>query len=428
MKKILVSITAAALMASSAMASDKGVDLVTTGQAVVFYNTVATNASGANSQDLFGNAASDNTRANGGLQLNLDADLKNGFTLGSQINYLTTLGLEKNLVNGTMQSVNGTNTNGIVENNIADDIYLSKIFIAKKIANTTLKIGRQELPKSLSPFAYSEGWNVFKNTFDAVLAINSDIPDTTLVGAYVAKTNGDGFGNNMSSFNDLSVNNHPITGAGGAPINGAIYMLTVQNSSLPMTTITASYYDLAKIQVASNEGASIAWANVAIADKSLPMGLNFGIQGGSITPEASALKDTSAYGVKVGLTPMKNLTLGVAYTSVDDGSVQIRNAGGVKTPLYTQMIADQNAIAIDNDTFLLSASYNTGDYGSVILRGTSTTDNSDAKRDYTDIELLYKVKVGAVDLLAVYMTQAWSEKVATVDAQNIARVVARYHF
>ena len=70
-----------------------------------------------------------NTRGNFGIQLNLDADLKNGFTFGSQINYLGTLGLEKNLVGGVMQST-GADATGT--SSIADDIYLSKIFIAKQ--------------------------------------------------------------------------------------------------------------------------------------------------------------------------------------------------------------------------------------------------------------------------------------------------------
>ena len=416
MKKTLVSIAAVSLIVSSAMAADKGIDIVTTGQAVLYYNAAATNASSPNDQDLFGTGANDNTRANAGIQLNMDADLKNGFTFGSTLNYLGTLGLEKNVVTATMQNTAATQS----------DIYLSQLFIAKKIANTTFKLGRQELPQSLSPFAYSEGWNVFTNTFDAMLVINSDIPDTTLVGAYVSKTNGNGFGNDMSTFNDLSVNNNAITGVPGASVDGTAYMLTAQNKSIPMTTVTASYYDVA--QVGGGEGASILWGDVAVADKSLPMGLKLGVQGGQIAPEASGSNDTDAFGVKVGIAPIENLTLCAAYTSVNDGDVQVRNTGGVKTPLYTQLVGNQASIALDNNTYMLKAAYNTGDYGTVILQGTQTSDESIADRDLTNIELVYKVQAGGVDFLAAYINQAWSEKVATVDAQDIVRVVARYNF
>lgn len=141
MRKIVkTSIVAASLIATTAMAADKGIDITTTGQAVVYYQTLANNGAGA--PDLFDQATA---KANVGLQLNLDADLKNNFTFGSQINYLGTLGLEKNLVSGTMQNVGGATTS----NDIADDIYLSQLYVAKKMGNTTLKLGRQELPKSL---------------------------------------------------------------------------------------------------------------------------------------------------------------------------------------------------------------------------------------------------------------------------------------
>jgi len=433
MKKIILSAAVAAMaLSTSAFAADKGIDIVTTGQAAVYYNTAA-----KGSQDLFGSngisgePGADNTRANVGIQLNLDADLKNGFTFGSQITYLGTLGLEKNLVNGTMQNANGDH----VEKNIADDVYLSKIFIAKQIANTTVKLGRQELPKSLSPFAYSEGWNIFKNTFDAAVVINTDIPDTTLVGAYVAGGNHNGYGANMSDFGNLSVNNDAITGTGGLAIEDTAYMLTVQNKSLPMTTVTASYYDVNKVGGDNGNTATIMWGDVAIASKDLPMGLKFGVQGGQIAPDltpatAAAIgeKDTTAFGLRVGLAPVDGLNLCLAYTSVDDGTVHVQNTGGIKTPLYSQMIGNQGAIKTDNNTMFAKAAYNTGDYGTVILQGTQSDDKSTVDKDFTDIELVYKVQAASVDFLAAYVYQSWDAAAGADDSQDIVRVVARYNF
>ena len=427
MKKTLVSIAAASLIVSSAMAADKGIDIVTTGQAVVYYETKASNATGAD--DLF----DQNTAgANFGIQLNLDADLKNGFTFGSQLSYLGTAGLEKNLVSNTRQSTTAVGT----MDTIADEVALTKIFIAKKVGNTTVKVGRQALPMSLSPLAYSEGWNVFQNTFEAALVVNSDIPDTLVVGAYVGQSNGVS-GANFATFNDLRV---ATDDSGTVGVDGTAYMLTVQNTSIPMTTVTGSYYSLAKIAT-TLEGADALWADVAIADKSLPMGLKIGLQAGSIMPESSALADTTAFGIKVGLAPVENLTLCAAYTSVDGDDAKpqaaIKNTGtGVKTPLFTQMIYNQDAIALDANTFMLKASYNTGDYGTVIAQGTSTTAGSSnlmnrggVDTDYTDLELVYKVKVSGMDLMAAYINRDWSEKnTQDADQENAVRIVARYAF
>ena len=408
---VKMSIVAASLIATSAMAADKGIDVVTTGQAVVYYQTLANNGAGA--PDLFDQATA---RANAGVQLNLDADLKNGFSFGSQINYLGTLGLEKNVVSGTMQNTNGN----ITENNIADDIYLSQIYVAKKIGNTNVKLGRQELPQSLSPFAYSEDWNVFKNSFDAVLAVNSDIPNTTLVGAYVAKGNYNNVGSNMSSYGDIS------TTAG--TVSDTAYMVTAQNKSIPMATVTATYYAVSN--VAGSVDADILWGDVAIAGKDLPMGLNFGIQGGQIAPDLTGAKDTNALGLQAGIKPISALTLTAAYTTVDDGTVGVKNTGGIKTPLYTQMILNQTSLYSDNDTYMLKAAYSLGTAGTIIAQGTMTDDNRNIAipKDMTDLELVYKVKAGGVDFLAAYVNQSWDAAAGAADGQDLIRVVARYNF
>ena len=428
----MVSLAAASLIATTAMAADKGIDIVTTGQAVLYYQTAQNN--GKDAPDMFNDQASN---ANVGLQLNLDADLKNNFTFGSQLTYLGSAGLEKNLVKDTMQTTAGNLNLGDTTSQIA----LTQIFVAKKIGNTTVKIGRQELPKSLSPFAYSEGWNVFKNTFDAALVVNTDIPDTTLVGAYVSG----GTGMDLHTTGNLT----PTSSAANHTVSGAAYMLTVQNKSIPMTTLTASYYNVAKIDqnTTSNtslEGANAVWLDAAVAGKDLPMGLKFGLQGGTIMAESSGIADTVAFGVRAGMAPVEGLDLCLAFTSVDEDKnkpqIAIKNFGtGVKSPLYTQMIANQDAIAVAADTFTLKAAYNTGDYGTVSAQygyttaGDNNINNKDAangkKNDYQEFDLVYTVKAGGVDYLAAYVFQSFSEKTANdKDNNNIVRLWARYNF
>jgi len=409
MKKTIISLATASLIASSAMAADKGIDFTTTGQAVVYYQTA-----GQASAEMFDQKTSS---ANVGVQLNVGSNLGNGFTFGSQLTYLGTTGLEKNLVSNTRQVSAATNPAGSgldALNATTNQLMLSKIFVAKTVANTTVKLGRQELPKSLSPLAFTEGWNVVKNTFDAVLVINSDLPKTTLVGAYVGRSTG----HDLSSVNNLTVN-------GALEVNGAAYMLTAQNTALPMTTVTASYYALKDIDVAKS--ADAIWIDAKIADKSLPMGLKVALQGGMIMPELSALDDTTAFGIKASVAAAKNLKVCAAFSTVNDGTAKVVNTGtGVKTPLYTQMVANQGFISSDNNTYMLKGAYSLGDMGTVIAQGTYSTDNSDAELDSTDLELLYTTKVSGMNLLAAYVrTNKIDDKKA---ANNIVRVVARYAF
>ena len=129
-------------------------------------------------------------------------DVIGGFGFGAEVTGLSTLGLvNAGVVTGSMQSVGNADSfatfdasGNLINNQDADDAlsgaWVSQAYLTYGLGNTSFKVGRQELPKSLSPFAFSEGWNVFKNTFEAALIVNTDITDTTLVGAFVNRANG----------------------------------------------------------------------------------------------------------------------------------------------------------------------------------------------------------------------------------------------
>ena len=411
MKKLMVSLAAAPLLLSAVASAD--VDMKVGGQAVIYYETHQSGADDA--PDMLDQKAS---AANVGVQLNLGADLGNNFTFGSQLSYLGTLGLENNLVSGIKQGdINNQAAGG---GSTADDIMLSKLFIAKKIANTTLKLGRQELPKSLSPLAFTEGWNVFKNTFDAALAINTDIPKTTIVGAWVGNAGGimPTNGINKTVYGDMAT-----IGSDGA------YMLTAQTKIIPLTTATLTYYDATRT-------AHAFWADAKVGGKDLPLGLKFGAQYGMLMPEADNTDDTTAIGVKAGAT-LGPVYLQVAYSTVDDGTAAVKNLGtGIKTPLYTQMIYNQNAIAKDADTFVLKGVLGLGDYGKVIAQYGMTSageKNINGENDYNELDVIYKVKAGGVTYWASAMiinTDKEAGIIGAPGADNDAKVRlwGRYNF
>ena len=395
----ITNLSLAAVMAVGIMSgASADVDVKVGGQGVVYYQTMDLGGDA----DLFDHAG--NSRANAGLQLNLNADLGNDFGLGYQETFLGSLGLEKNLVGNTMQTA---------DKNTLNSHAMTKLYLTKKVSNTTLKLGRQELPKSLSPFAFSEGWNVFKNTFDAALVINSDIPDTTLVGAYVAKSNGTG-GNavgliNLGQFNDMK---------GGALPSGA-YMLTVANKSLKQVPITLSYYSLP--DVAGGEEGSAIWADVQV-DAGIPV--KFGLQGGQVAPENN-MNDTTAMGAKI-TGKAGPVSLKLAYSTVDDGTLSVQNVGtNVKTPLYTQMILNQAHISRDADTFLVKGVLPVGP-GKLIAQYGATTDNSNAGTDYNELDVIYKFKALGTTMLAAYVMS--DHDVEGQDPNNVIRLWTRYNF
>jgi len=376
------------------------------GQAVAYYQT--SDSFGETEFDLF---EQEQSLANVGIQLNAVGNLGAGFGAGFQLSGLGTLGLQESVVSKTMQMA-GDNLN---------DAAITKAYLTWGTESTTLKFGRQELPKSLSPFAWSEGWNVFKNTYEAALVVNSSIPDTTLVGAWVnkANTNGVFLGSNLNDFNK-------VNGSDG------IFMLTAQNKSIDGLTLTGSYYMATEMLGEKDNGAedlSIVWGAAEYSNEMLTAA----VQGGSVMSDAF-VNDTTAFGAKVaGNVGM--FSAQVAFSSVDEGDTGVFNVGGVKTPLYTQMILNQAFIAADADTVVVKGSVKALG-GAFIAQYGMTTENAgkymdengvaSQDTDYNELDLIYKTKIGEnLTVLAAYVNQ---DVEAHDDANNVLRFWARYNF
>ena len=438
MKKIILSAAVAAMaFSTSAVAADKGIDIDVTGQAVLYYETHTDN--GAADRGQFDQAES---VAGAGVQLNLNSDLGNNFTFGSQVTYIGSLGLAKTTVAARKQIAGDESDN-------TNQLALTKIFIAKKIGNTTVKAGRQELPKSLSPLAFSEGWSMYKNTFDAIVAVNTDLPQTTLVGAYVSAGTTHA---NVRQVQDLGAR----TNVGTATITGAAYMATAQTKLIPMTTLTASFYSLQEVGAAlvgagNEQGVSAIWVDAQIAPKDAPLGLKVGLQGGQISPEDSTtFDDTNAFGAKVS-GKAGAISFKAIYTSVDGNDqkagVSVANVGtGTKSPLYSQMMYNQRAIDYDNDTVVLGVGYDAGSIGKFAANygmtsvGKNNIQNLNANgtrdQDYNELDLVYKTKYAGVQYFAIAAIRDWDNDLAmntTIGNANgtkdtILRFWARYNF
>lgn len=404
------------------------------GEGVLYFQTL--DSYGA--KDLFSQEAS---LANAGIQLKAVGSFNYGLTVGVQVTGLGTLGLQNEVVSNIMQSADGNLNGGAV----------TQLYGQWSNGANTLVVGRQELPKALSPFAWSEDWNVFKNTYEAGVYINTMVPSTVLVGAWVSGANQNGVGAWDANGNWFTHGLH--SGASNLndfnKVNGSdgIFMLTAQNKSIANLTLTGSFYYGANLvdnmmnkvaeldgqpyPVGTGDATTIVWGEAAYAKEAFP--ISFAVHGGQISV-GNDLEDTTAYGAKLeGKFGMFGLK--AAYSSVDEGFTGVFNVGGVKTPLYTQMIFNQAFIASNADTFLVSA---TADAlgGKFIAEYSATTMNDrviDQEAglvgdvDYAEFDFIYKTKVwnDSTTLFAAYI---WQDHDAYEDANNAIRVWARYNF
>jgi hypothetical protein len=281
------------------------------------------------------------------------------------------------------------------------------------MGNTSLKLGRQTLPKGLSPFAFSEGWQMFKNTFDAALVVNSDIPDTTLVYAYVTKAN-----RSIGGYADRFAFTEIGAYAGVNAVDN-VHMLTAQNKSIDGLTLTGSYYLAPSMTVLGDTNVLWGDAKFKISDYTVAL------QGGQIDPDN--VSSTSAFGAKIGGN-FGMFTAAIAYSSVGDGTVGISNLGtGVKSPLYTQMLLNnvgQYHAAPNSDFLKVSGTVKA--LGGKFILGYGDGTNDTTNVDYTEVDVMFKTKL--TENITGFAAYGYTDISTAVDSSNFVRLWARYSF
>ncbi len=413
------------------------------GQTVLYYQTREVGNAIANFELFDGDVSA----ANAGLKLGVVGSnlADTGIGFGVEIVALGSLGLEKDgdaataaeiaaaaaagfaytggivndFVDATMQTTDVGDLNGGA---------LTQAYLTYTAGNTTAKVGRMYLPKNLSPFAFSEKWNVFSNSFEAAVLVNTDIADTTLVGAYVTRANGI---NNLGAWGDVAGND-----------DGA-FMLTAVNKSVAGLTLTGTVYFLPEFT--PTDDAIVLWGDAKFSTKVAGNTINVAAQGGTL--DIGLADATIAYGVKAGgnfaIPAFGNVALCAAYSGVDlqtAGNLAVRNVGTFnKTPLYTQMVANQGQIsgAVSGgtaDTVMIkgSATYDLPAIGSTTLSvgyGMTTRENIGGFdiNDYNELDVIAKTKIGNATVLAAYVATEVDDGNGATDA-DIVRVWAKWNF
>lgn len=371
-----------------------------------------------------------NSMAEVRLSVGATADLMQNLSAGVKVSALTTLGLENNLVGAVPTAKFDAAGNNVGAAQLDDQSWVQELYMAYTAGKTTAKVGRMELD---TPLAFTEKWNVAENTFEAIVLLNQDLPNTTLVGAWVGKHNGSGLANTdadnataMVPSNTVIVHGGEFStfGTDGAYAAGAI------NKSLPGITMQGWYYNVVQI-------ADAYWlqADAKLMDNMIDVGAQFA----NMDPKASGTKDTSIYAVKAALN-IANSNFYAAYSSAGNGenNTNFSNvATGDKSMIYTALgsvyfdgehttKSDTDAWKIGASTKMvpgvtLSASYGEAEAGD---NGTNR-----AKADYNAWDLIANTNVGPLALTAIY-TEYEKENAAgvkTIDTDSF-RVIASLKF
>jgi hypothetical protein len=368
------------------------VDFNVSGEGVAYYQT------NNDSSEFF---SQESSKGNLGLQVDVEAAVDNGFVLGYQGTFLGTVGLDQSIISNARQYARENNLNGYAT---------TKMYLWKRLGKTALKLGRQELSQDISPLAFSEDWNVFKNTFDALVVKNEDLKDTTVIAAYINKGNGH---NNLNSFSDLS--------SEAQVVDAGAYMLTVVNNSLKDMPITGTYYFLKDLN--QQDGVSAFWVDV----KSKQTELDLAFQIAYIDP-SHELSKTTLLGAKVSRS-YDDFGFSLAYSSVSSGGLSFQNMGTEgDVAFYTQMVNNQDHIALDAQTVVLKTLTKLP-VGTLTLQYGLTKDTSSIKNDFSELDVVYKFDLLSSKMFVGYIRQETKlNSFDGEDSRDNIRVWSRYTF
>ena len=395
MNKLSLSLVAIAMLSTAAVADISSKNFG--GEAKLFYGT-----NDANDGDFFNKGQS---YGNAAVHLGGTANVGSCATC-TTLNYgltgVTTMGLENTLVHDTW-----------INHTLDDAIWIDTLNLAfhplDGISNTTLVLGRQALD---TPMVFTEKWNVAQNTYDAAVAVNNDIVDTTLVGAWVGRSNNAGSAtsrtvNATDGFSDNSFDSF-LTPEGA-------YAVGAVTKVIPTVTAQGWYY-------VAPSTAKVAWLQ---ADTNY-MGFGLGAQYAML--DADDNSDGTAYAVKIGYS-YEGLGLSAAYSSVDamtgtSKALGFKNLGNDQSKLYTEAWWNFDHVAeSDTDSFNVSATYSVADIADLGVYYTNADHNTDP--DMSEIAVTAGKDLGNLNLTAAYVN---TDIDGAADAVNDIQVYATYKF
>ena len=260
----------------------------------------------ANKKGAYNFGDSENNKAVAALAMGVEKELANGFGFGAEIDALYQL-------DGSF-------------NKVGETAGLMQAYLTYKTGNTAIKMGRQALPKSVSPWAYTERGGlggIAHRTYNGITIVNTDIKDTTLVAAWVASVTD--FLPNAFGEHNLKINGSDK----GLFALGAIY------KGITNTTLSGILYYMPKN--GSNGKAFSAWAAVQSKVNSVDLGLQLAYakgDAGSLAvlgrPGTKASFGVAAYaGTKFDALDVK-LTL--AYLNDGDATLDLSKLGSKANP------------------------------------------------------------------------------------------------
>ena len=237
--------------------------------------------------------------------------------------------------------INEDNNNSVFAPDLdASGAVLSEAYLEYKLANTTAKAGRQFVytPLVSSSIDGKSSESLLKDSFEAYMLTNTDIPDTTVslgyITKYLAKTDGSG---DVSKSNDFShTNTFSAIPTNVTSSHDDAYTILVKNNSFENLTLQAQYLKINE-EKSTSKDINIAYLQADYALGNQTLSAQYVKSKNDNQPTGQ--EDGAAYGLKAtGPLGISNLAYIVAFNSnTEDGDVNTGMGTGTSDLLFTSI-------------------------------------------------------------------------------------------
>lgn len=322
-------------------------------------------------------ASQDSTIWVNGGSLNFVTDSFNGLVFGSTFQTSHVADIDDK---GTKSKTNATmNASGSV---------LSESYLAYSIDNTTIKAGRQFIS---TPLLAGSSSRMIKESFEAALIVNTDLPQTTIIAGKISKYQGRTDSSSAYPFTSGDSSAHGGTGIFTSIGEDGLYTIYIVNNSIDNLKVRAQYASVDKLADLIYVDAKYNMGAAYIATQYYGTSYDSKLIASALTLATPiTLKDSSLFGLKIG-AKLAGVDIFAGYTSTSDGIVQ-RGLGQGAYAQYTASTktAGATAFSADTDSFQVGAGYTFGSLKTKVRYSSYDVTAGTSDLDEITINLEYK--------------------------------------
>ena len=284
---------------------------------------------------------------------------------------------------------------------------LSEAYLAYTLGKTTVKAGRQFIA---TPLVSGSGSRMIQESFEGIVLVNTDLPQTTLIAGYVEKFQGrtsnvmgDAAGD-TPKFRERAA----FTGATPAGLTTSFddgYTVGVINKSISNLTLTAQYAIVTNVANVDDVDVYYTEANYVLPMNGFKLGFDANFRGSKTGSALDSFDLEGHYTAgRISVSELAGFGASFAYGTTSKNDAVVAGMGNGPTSYTSTMIRGTSTrMMADTDSYLFAATY---DFSKIGVTGLSAlvqygwTKQGDSARNLATLTPTYTTSTDYTNIAA----------------------------